>query len=77
MNQLTDQTVSVTAASSGGRGADRDLIDFLVRALIKLGIRNEDFGYHLLRASMVIMFFFFWVSEMVPVRGGAVDLLYQ
>jgi uncharacterized membrane protein YkgB len=27
--------------------------------LIKLGIRNEDFGYHLIRASMVIIFFFF------------------
>ena len=60
MNQLTDKTVSFTGASrTGGRGADRDLMNFLVRALIKLGIRNEDFGYHLLRASMVIIFFFF------------------
>jgi uncharacterized membrane protein YkgB len=42
-----------------GRGADRDLRNFLVGALIKLGICNEDFGYHLLRASMVIIFFFF------------------
>jgi uncharacterized membrane protein YkgB len=60
MNQLTDKTVSFTTASStDGRGADQDLMNFLVRALIKLGIRNEDFGYHLLRASMVIFFFFF------------------
>ena len=60
MNQLTDQTVSFTAASStDGRGADRDFMNLLVRALIKLGIRNEDFGYHLLRASMVIIFLFF------------------
>ena len=60
MNTLTDKTVSFTTTSStDGRGADRDLMNFLVRALIKLGIRNEDFGYHLLRASMVIIFFFF------------------
>ena len=59
MNQLTDKTVSFTTASSTeGRGADRDLMNFLERALIKLGILNEDFGYHLLRASMVIIFFF-------------------
>ena len=60
MNQLTDQTVPFTAASStGGRGADRGLMNFLASALIKLGILNEDFGYHLIRASMVIIFFFF------------------
>src|SRR5438105_9934660 len=60
MNQLTDNTVSFTTASSTDRhGVDRDLMNSLVRALIKLGIRNEDFGYHLLRASMVIIFFFF------------------
>ena len=60
MNQLTDKTVSFTGASStDGRGADRDLMNFFVRALIKLGIRNEDFGYHLIGASMVIIFFFF------------------
>jgi uncharacterized membrane protein YkgB len=60
MNQITDKPVSFTTASStDGRGADRDLMNFLLRALIKLGVRNEDFGYHLLRASMVIIFFFF------------------
>ena len=32
---------------------------FLVRALIKLGILNDDLDYHLLRASMVIIFLFF------------------
>jgi hypothetical protein len=57
MNQLTDKAVSFTTASSAdGRGADRDLMTSLVRPLIQLGIRNEDFGYHLLRASMVIIF---------------------
>jgi uncharacterized membrane protein YkgB len=60
MNQLTDKTLSFTTASKTDRhGAERDLMNFFVRGLIKLGIRNEDFGYHLLRASMVIIFFFF------------------
>ena len=32
---------------------------FIVRTLIKLGILKNDLDYHLLRASMVIIFFFF------------------
>ena len=32
---------------------------FLVRSLIKLGILKNDLDYHLLRASMVIIFLFF------------------
>ena len=32
---------------------------FLVRALLKLGILKNDLDYHLLRASMVIIFLFF------------------
>jgi uncharacterized membrane protein YkgB len=34
-------------------------VTFLVRALIKLGILKNDLDYHLLRASMVIIFLFF------------------
>ena len=32
---------------------------FIVRALTKLGILKNDLDYHLLRASMVIIFLFF------------------
>src|SRR5499425_1613501 len=32
---------------------------FIVRALIKLGILKEDLDYHLIRASMVVIFLFF------------------
>jgi len=32
---------------------------FLVKALIKLGMLKNDLDYHLLRASMVIVFLFF------------------
>jgi len=34
-------------------------MDFIVRTLIKMGILKNDFDYHLLRASMVVVFFFF------------------
>jgi uncharacterized membrane protein YkgB len=33
-------------------------VTYLVRALIKLGILKNDLDYHLLRASMVIIFLF-------------------
>lgn len=32
---------------------------FLIRMLIKLGIRTQDLDYHLIRASMVVIFLFF------------------
>jgi len=34
-------------------------VNLIVRALIRLGILKKDLDYHLLRASMVIIFFFF------------------
>src|SRR5215472_2242262 len=34
-------------------------MNFIVRALIKLGVLKNDLDYHLLRVSMVIIFFFF------------------
>jgi uncharacterized membrane protein YkgB len=34
-------------------------MNFLVKALIKLGILKDDLDYHLLRATMVIIFLFF------------------
>src|SRR6201987_2331807 len=37
----------------------RNFMDPLVTVLIKLGILKEDLDYHLIRASMVIIFFFF------------------
>ena len=57
MNQLSNKTASFTGASStDGRGADGHLMNFLVRVLIKLGIRNEDLGYHLMRGSMAVSY---------------------
>jgi len=34
-------------------------MDFIVQTLIKMGILKNDFDYHLLRASMVVVFLFF------------------
>src|SRR6201984_1428439 len=60
MNQLTTKFDTTTGDSSGTRPpAARSLIDSLARVLVRLGILTEDLDYHLLRASMVIIFFFF------------------
>ena len=60
MNQLTNRTVSVTRTGSVvGHTAGRDLMNSLIKVLIKLHILKEDLDYHLIRAAMVIIFFFF------------------
>jgi uncharacterized membrane protein YkgB len=60
MNRLMNKTVSVTGAGSiVGRAAARDLMNSLIKVLIKFGILTEDLDYHLIRAAMVIIFFFF------------------
>ena len=70
MNRLTDKAVSVTGAGKTADGAaSRDLMNFLINALIRLGILTENLDYHLIRAAMVIIFFFFGLSEMVGLRG--------
>jgi len=43
-------------------------MNFVVKGLIRLGILKNDLDYHLIRASMVIIFLFFgifWIFEMV------------
>jgi len=56
MNQLTNK---FDFTSSTRPLAARILINSLPRVLIKLGILKEDVDYHLIRASMVIIFLFF------------------
>src|SRR5215510_11116916 len=34
-------------------------MNFLIKVMIKFGLLKEDLDYHLIRASMVIIFFFF------------------
>jgi uncharacterized membrane protein YkgB len=60
MNQLTTKFDAATGGSNGTRlPAPPSLIDSLARVLVRLGILSEDLDYHLIRASMVIIFFFF------------------
>jgi uncharacterized membrane protein YkgB len=60
MNWLSDKPTSVTdAGRTVERVTARDLVSSLIRALAKSGLLKEDLDYHLLRAAMVIIFFFF------------------
>ena len=60
MDQFTNHFDVSTGDSSGiGRTTVRGLMNPLIDVLIKLGILKEDLDYHLLRASMVIIFLFF------------------
>jgi uncharacterized membrane protein YkgB len=60
MNRLANKTQSfISAGGIVGRTAARDLMSSLLKALIRLGILTEDLDYHLIRAAMVIIFFFF------------------
>jgi len=48
MDRLTNKTQSVISAGGiVGRTAARDLMNSLIKALIKLGILTEDLDYHL------------------------------
>jgi len=60
MNQVTTK-FDATTGESGGTGvpAAPSFIEPLTRVLIRLGILKEDLDYHLIRASMVIIFLFF------------------
>ena len=59
MNQLRTKFDATTGESNGTRPAARSLMDRLAGVLIRLGILTEDLDYHLIRVSMVIIFFFF------------------
>jgi Protein of unknown function, DUF417 len=60
MDQFTNHFDLVTGDSSGsGRPTARGLMNPVIDVLIKLGILKEGIDYHLIRASMVIIFLFF------------------
>ena len=41
-------------------------MNLLIKALIKLGLPKEDLDYHLLRASMIVLFLFFGYQKWFP-----------
>ena len=60
MNRQANETVSVNGiGSTDAHPAARRLTQLLAYALAKLGLLPDDAEYHLLRAAMVIIFFFF------------------
>jgi uncharacterized membrane protein YkgB len=60
MDQFTNHFDVITGDSNRSEHTTaRDLMNPVIDVLIKLGILKEDLDYHLIRASMVIIFLFF------------------
>ena len=60
MNQFTRNVDVITGDDGATRlSSARSLMDLLIRILMRSGILKADLDYHLLRAAMVIIFFFF------------------
>jgi uncharacterized membrane protein YkgB len=60
MSRPTNKAISTPRADSTfGRASTRNLMSSLANVVNKLGILRGDVDYHLIRASMVIIFFFF------------------
>ena len=60
MNSPSDKTLSVTSERGAAeRGLAGELVGALATVLDRLGLLRADADYHLVRAAMVIMFFFF------------------
>ena len=60
---LLKQDVVRAMASSDLAGATRHLIKYLARAMAALGLLHDDLEYHVLRASMGIIFAFFGFTK--------------
>ena len=54
-------------------------MNWLINALIKLGLLKDDLDYHLIRASMVVLFLFFgyqkWFAYEAQVLGNVPFLM--
>jgi uncharacterized membrane protein YkgB len=68
MNRITDKTISVagTTGNTVRAGFAQDLVNALAQVLGKIGLLRENADYHLLRAAMVIIFFFFGYQKWWP-----------
>jgi hypothetical protein len=69
MTQLTNKADVITRGRSDVRfAATRDPINSLINVLIKFGILKTDLDYHLIRASMVIIFCFLGIKNGLSTR---------
>ena len=59
MNRFTNKVVVTDGSSGVGLAVAPEAMDSLINLVIRLGILKEDLDYHLIRASMVIIFLFF------------------
>jgi uncharacterized membrane protein YkgB len=59
MNPLVEKTASVGVIADEKLSASRRAVELLANTLGKLGLLRDDADYHLLRAAMVLIFFFF------------------
>jgi uncharacterized membrane protein YkgB len=52
-------------------------MNYLTNLLVKIGVLKNDLDYHLLRGSMVIIFFFFGYLKWFQYEAQALDSLHQ
>jgi hypothetical protein len=76
----TNKTDLATTGTSGNGKAPvlifNEIMNLLIKVLIRLGLLRKDLDYHLVRASMVIIYFFFGYQKMVCLRGARIDSFY-
>jgi len=63
------------AATAGSGNAPalifNELMNLLIKILVRLGILKKDLDYHLVRASMIIIYFFFGYQKWFPYEAHA------
>jgi hypothetical protein len=66
-NSYTNKVGSAPAGTSGIGKASAltfaKIMNLLIKVLTKFGLLKKDLDYHLVRASMVIIFLFFWYQK--------------
>ena len=80
MNPLANKTASASGVGSASEHQTFGRrIEWFANVLTNLGVLQGDADYHLLRAAMVVMFFFFgyqkwWARPDLPQRGRSHNL---
>ena len=69
-NSYTHKVVPATGTASGSGKASalafNGIMDLLIKILTKLGLLKKDLDYHVVRASMIIIYFFFGYQKWFP-----------
>jgi uncharacterized membrane protein YkgB len=67
MNHIsTDKFGPLSTAAKAGVPIFDELMNLLIKVLTKLGLLTRDLDYHVVRASMVIIYFFFGYQKWFP-----------